>query len=47
MYVFLGLNGYKIEVAEEEVVSVMLRVADGSLNEDALAVWLKNSSISR
>ncbi|QDK25259.1 type II toxin-antitoxin system death-on-curing family toxin [Leptospira weilii] len=47
MYVFLGLNGYKIEVAEEEVVSVMLRVADGSLNEDALAVWLKDSSISR
>ncbi|WP_036042328.1 type II toxin-antitoxin system death-on-curing family toxin [Leptospira alstonii] len=46
-YVFLGLNGYKIEVAEEEVVSIMLRVAGGSLNEKALSVWLKDSSISR
>ncbi|MBM9500512.1 type II toxin-antitoxin system death-on-curing family toxin [Leptospira sp. 201903071] len=47
MYVFLGLNGYKIEVAEEEVVSIMLRVADGSLNENTLSVWLKDSSVSR
>ncbi|PKA16143.1 type II toxin-antitoxin system death-on-curing family toxin [Leptospira haakeii] len=46
-YVFLGLNGYSIEVPEEEVVSIMLRVADGSIDEINLSTWLKDSSNPR
>ncbi len=42
MYVFLGLNGWEIEAPEPEVVQVMLAVADGQLNEDRLADWLRD-----
>ena len=41
MYVYLGLNGYRIEAAEPEVVALMLGVADGSVEEQALAEWLR------
>ena len=41
MYVVLGLNGYRIEATEPEVVALMLGVADGSVEEQALAVWLR------
>ncbi|PJZ24884.1 type II toxin-antitoxin system death-on-curing family toxin [Leptospira hartskeerlii] len=47
MYVFLGLNRYSIEVSEEEVVSIMLRVAEGSIDEINLSTWLKDSSHPR
>lgn len=40
MYVFLGLNGHRIEAAEPEVVSLMLAVAAGDIEEQALADWL-------
>ncbi|EKO50788.1 type II toxin-antitoxin system death-on-curing family toxin [Leptospira kirschneri] len=43
-YVFLGINGYNIEVPEEEVVSIMLKVASGNINETNLSIWLKDSS---
>ncbi|EMO55940.1 toxin-antitoxin system, toxin component, Fic family [Leptospira noguchii] len=43
-YVFLGINGYIIEVSEEEVVSIMLKVASGNINETNLSIWLKNNS---
>ena len=42
MYVFLGLNGYRIEAGEPEVVAVMLGVADGSVEEQTLADWLRD-----
>ncbi|WP_016755256.1 type II toxin-antitoxin system death-on-curing family toxin [Leptospira santarosai] len=43
-YVFLGLTGYIIEVPEEEVVSTMLKVASGNINETNLSIWLKDNS---
>jgi death-on-curing protein len=42
MGVFLGLNGYEIEAPEAEVVTVMLALAAGQLNEDELAAWLRS-----
>ncbi|MDH4140260.1 MAG: type II toxin-antitoxin system death-on-curing family toxin [Coriobacteriia bacterium] len=44
MTVFLRLNGRKIDAAEEEVVAVMLELADGTLAEDALAEWIRSHS---
>ncbi|UZN08024.1 type II toxin-antitoxin system death-on-curing family toxin [Leptospira santarosai] len=43
-YVFLALTGYIIEVPEEEVVSTMLKVAIGNINETNLSIWLKDNS---
>jgi death on curing protein len=41
MAVFLDVNGWSLEAPEPEVVRVMLGVADGSLNEEALGDWLR------
>lgn len=41
MYVFLGLNGWRIVAEEPEVVRLMLDVARGALNESGLADWLR------
>jgi len=38
---FLALNGYDLEAPEEEVVQVMLGVADRRLGEDRLADWIR------
>lgn len=40
MAVFLGLNDLDLDVAEEEVVAVMLDLASG-LSQEALAEWLR------
>jgi death-on-curing protein len=40
MAVFIELNGYRLEVSEEEVVRVMLAVADGKCTEEELAIWV-------
>lgn len=45
LYVFLGLNGFDLEVSEPEVVSVMTGVADGSLGEEELAGWIRSRVI--
>ncbi len=45
MYVFLAMNGFKIDTSENEVVRVMIKVADGSINETELANWLEKNSI--
>ena len=45
MYVFLAMNGFKIETSENDVVQVMLKVADGSIKESVLAKWLEKNSI--
>lgn len=42
MYTFLGVNGWEIAAAEPEVVEVMLAVAAGEMDEDALAAWLRD-----
>jgi len=39
--VFLILNGFEIEVPEPAAVDVMLRVADGRLDRDGFAAWLR------
>ena len=47
MYVFLGLNGVTITASEPDVVQLMLGVAGGSIDEQALAEWLRNSTSQR
>ncbi|CAN5677491.1 type II toxin-antitoxin system death-on-curing family toxin [soil metagenome] len=47
MFVFLGLNGLRIVASEEAVVSVMLSVASGELEEEALTSWLEGSTAAR
>lgn len=39
--VFLPLNGYEITATNEEVVRIMLAVADGSMPEAKLAAWFR------
>jgi death-on-curing protein len=41
---FLFLNGFALEPAEEDEVLTMIAVADGSLDEPPLALWLKRNS---
>jgi death-on-curing protein len=41
LYTFLGLNGYDLDASEREVVSVMTAVADGTLDEEGLAEWVR------
>jgi len=41
---FLFLNGYALEPAEEDEVLTLVSVADGSLNEQQLAAWLRRHS---
>ena len=41
MVVFLELNAHSFEASEAESVVVMLGVADGSIDEDALASWIR------
>lgn len=42
MYLFLGLNGLRIDASEEEVVATILSLASGDLNEPGLAAWLRD-----
>jgi len=41
MYLFLGLNGFRIEAPEEEVVALILSLAAGQLDESELTAWLR------
>jgi len=43
--VFLGLNGFELEVPEAEVVATMLDLADGRLSEATLAQWIRRHLI--
>lgn len=40
--VFLPLNGFELTASNEEIVRVMLAVADGSMPEEALAGWFRD-----
>ena len=42
MYLFLGLNGSRIDASEQEVVTIILSLAAGELDEPSLAVWLRD-----
>jgi death-on-curing protein len=42
MGVFLGLNGRDLAASEADVVTVMLALAGGELNEEELAAWLRS-----
>lgn len=42
MYLFLGLNGFRIDAPEEDVVALILALASGNLEELALADWLRS-----
>jgi len=46
MAIFVELNGYRIEAPEEEVVQVMLAVADRRCNEPELAEWIRKRLVS-
>jgi death-on-curing protein len=46
MAVFLELNGVELRAPEHEVVTVMLGLGAGKLNEDELAAWLKSRMAS-
>jgi len=45
--VFLELNGFTLNAPEAEAVIMYQRLAAGELEEDELAEWLRNSSISK
>lgn len=41
---FLFLNGYVLEPGQEDEVATMVAIADGSLEEPAVAIWLERNS---
>ena len=41
---FLFLNGYVLEAADADCVLTMLRVAEGSINEEDFATWIRQNS---
>ena len=47
MYLFLGLNGFRIEAHEEEVVALILSLAAGQLDETELADWVRQHIMPR
>lgn len=44
---FLYLNGQELEPSQEDEVATLVAVADGSLDESALAIWIKGNSRRR
>jgi len=47
MYLFLGLNGLRIDASEEQVVGAILSLASGDLDEPGLTTWLREHVIPR
>lgn len=41
--VFLGLNGYDLEVSDEDVVANIVALAAGRLREAKLAAWIRRN----
>jgi death-on-curing protein len=44
---FLYLNGYELEPTQEDEVATLVAVADGSLGEAGLVMWLERNSRRR
>lgn len=47
MYLFLGLNGFRIDAEEPDAVRLILALATGDLPEAELADWLRKHTSSR
>jgi death on curing protein len=47
MHMFAWINGFEIEAEEPDEVATMLGVADGSLSESDLAVWIRPLLVAR
>ena len=45
MLTFLEVNGIRLDCTNEEVVHVGLSVADGSMDYDALLLWIKEHQV--
>jgi death-on-curing protein len=43
-YLFLGRNGYEFTADESDVVVKTLAIAEGKMNEEEIAAWLKENS---
>ena len=43
--VFLGLNGYRIEAQQAEVVAAMLSLAEHTIDETGYAQWLRDHTV--
>ena len=43
---FLDLNGYDLQPAEPEVVTIIMALAAGEIEEDVLARWISDNSIA-
>lgn len=42
MEVFLDLNGFELRASDQDCVFVTLRLAEGHLDEEALAQWIRD-----
>lgn len=47
MYLFLGLNGLRVDALEEEVVPLVLTLAAGEIDEVELSSWLRDHTVPR
>lgn len=46
IYVFLEMNGVRLEASEKDAVEVMLAIAAGQMDEKELSVCIRKSSVS-
>ncbi len=44
---FLGINGQDLRASDADVVTEIVALADGSVSEDDLAVWIRRHSAKR
>jgi len=42
---FLGLNGWTLEVSEDDVVRFFIGLAGGTISEDDLARWIRENAV--
>ena len=41
---FLEINGYRLAASDEETLATILALAAGEMEEDVLALWLRDQS---
>ncbi|KQU85117.1 death-on-curing protein [Variovorax sp. Root318D1] len=47
MEVFLDLNGFELRASDHDCVFITLKLAEGQLDEEALAQWIRNHLVPR
>jgi len=47
MEVFLDLNGFELRASDHDCVFAMLKLAEGQLDEEALAQWIRSHLVRR